>query len=421
MPAAFRDFQGEAGAKRAAVLVRVATQQAKLGDRAAAARALRLAEQAAESIENASARASALAEIAGATEPGMARQAWSKALEFASTIADPWHAGRATETILRARAGSGGFDEALRMVGEGLKGDLRSFALWVVADEMARSAKAAPAAPLKVLLGLAESAEFDRYPKKAKVLARAAEAQAASGDSEGAERTVGKLNSENSARHYRFLRSRVDVLVLVARSQIKAGAKDAAKVTLHVALDIVAPFRGDDGGSSFPLEEIAETFARAGDVAAAVETAGGIPSASSRVSALTAVATAQAEAGDRPGAAKTLDLAASAVADIPGETLWTTDAPMRSGLGMDAGVMMKVRALKDLTIARAKTGDLAGSIKSLAAMTAEGGPSRRFEQVEATEQIVLVQAGAGDFAGALKTVDSLARMTRSPTRRRGPC
>ncbi len=408
LPPPLRAMQGDAGTKRAKVLVRIAIAQAKAGDRAAAGKALRQAEAAAESIEGRIARAGALAEIAGATEPGMTRQVWAKAFEFASTLDDPWQAGRATETVLRARARSGGYEEALAMVRDGLKGDPASYGIWVVADEMAKAGSPAPADAIKRLLEMAGTAVFDRRDKREKVFTRIAEVQAESGDDEGAERTVGKLGSDDANRHFSFLMARAVVLSRIAKAQLKAGKKDAAKVTLRVALDIVAPFRGGDGDGAglFPLGEISETLARAGEVASAIETAGAIPSGSSRVPALVAIAVIRAESGDRAGAATTLGLATRAADAIPGETLWTMGALLDNPWAIEQGSTYKAGALEAIAVARARSGDVPGALRALATTAAGPGAARRPASAGAIEEIALIQAKAGDYPGALKTIES---------------
>ena len=50
------------------------------------------------------------------------------------------------------------------------------------------------------LLKLAAAAGYDRYAKKIRVFSRIAELQAAAGDADGAERTVGALNTDNPIR-----------------------------------------------------------------------------------------------------------------------------------------------------------------------------------------------------------------------------
>ena len=122
------------------------------------------------------------------------------------------------------------------------------------------------------------------------------------------------------------------------------------------------------------LEHVAELWAKAGDIAAAVKTADLLESDISKRSALKKIASTQEGAGDFAGALKTADL--------------IQDASNKSS------------AQSDIAKAQAKAGDIAGAQK-----TADLIQDAIYKR-EAQSAIAEVQIKAGDIAGAQNTLAS---------------
>jgi ribosomal 50S subunit-associated protein YjgA (DUF615 family) len=130
------------------------------------------------------------------------------------------------------------------------------------------------------------------------------------------------------------------------------------------------------------LIAIASGQAAAGDVEGAMKTAELINSATDRANAFTGIASGQAAAGDVEGALKTAELINS-----------ETD---------------RASAFSAIANAQAATGDVEGALKTVEAI------SEQFYRMEALIAIVGAQAAAGDVEGALKTAELTIK---SPTNR----
>src|SRR5262249_9598922 len=145
------------------------------------------------------------------------------------------------------------------------------------------------------------------------------------------------------------------------------------------ALEIIAPFQADDGDIWFPIQDLLELLARAGDPADAIGIAANVKSPHGRINDLLAIARVQVESGDREGARKTIDEAFRAVAAIPNESLWSTihsglrrltkhgrraqSLPLNFEMGFSAHQGVKYGVLKDIAIARASAGETAQALE----------------------------------------------------------
>ena len=135
-----------------------------------------------------------------------------------------------------------------------------------------------------------------------------------------------------------------------------------------MALDLIAPFEGDDGDQSFPLGDLAESLARAGEFREAVATASAASAPTTRVDALAAVAVVQSVSGDPDGAKTTFEKAVLAAEEVPGSALWswgtTFDPDDDQANGLRDRLVRPAAgygALLKVAVARAKAGDPGGA------------------------------------------------------------
>ena len=165
----------------------------------------------------------------------------------------------------------------------------------------------------------------------------------------------------------------------------------AMEGNVSTALDIALSIDdADDRGSA--LGEIAGLQAKVGDrqgakltLAAALGTVQGIEDAVSRALALNGIAAIQAQTGDRRAARDTLVAAFKAVRDNKEDNFF------------QAG------ALREIGIAQASVGDIAGAFETARSIAADDSSFRR----PVFGAIAQAQAEARDFASAIKTSISI--------------
>ncbi len=388
-------------AKKTTLLRRIAQLQAEIGEKAGSDENFRLAVESAESIKDPLRKVTHLLEVAESRSGEPAALVWTKALEFALSLKDEFPRSRAVESVIRGRLKSLPPDGTLTIIADRLKGDFQHYVLWVVADFIASSDK--PFAPNTVAqLGqLALKAEFDRTSKKIKVFQRIAEAQARLGDYDGAYRTAGEPHPVNDVQNFRATQARVHVMKAIADSQLKAKQLAAAKDTVLMAIELIAPLPDEDAEAYYPLAELCVLEAKAGDLSGALRNVSAVSSSAWKVSILTEIAANHAQAGRADEAKKTLRLAVDASRGAPNDALWVS----ASHLG-DAMFDPSLPILQTLAHAHARIGDLEAALKTVSEMGQSG--FGRFSRGQAIDQIVATQLEKGDVAGARRAADLIA-------------
>jgi RNA polymerase sigma factor (sigma-70 family) len=192
------------------------------------------------------------------------------------------------------------------------------------------------------------------------------EAQVRIGDHKGALRAVDLLRDAGQKNH---------LLFLIAGEQAAAGAIAEALKTAEAMTD-----DQKDGA----LEAVACAYAGKGDVKAALQLAEQLKHQPlARAGALEEIARAQAKAGDKTGAAASLQ-----------EALRLDEATLA---GEDARSSARAR----IAITRAQTGDFAGALETAAGLQVEEDKS------QALQGIAVQQVKAMDLKSALKTIDGI--------------
>ena len=177
-------------------------------------------------------------------------------------------------------------------------------------------------------------------------------------------------------------------LANMAENQTKEGDRAAAAETFRLAR-LAATSIQDEKDLSKALSAIAQAQARAGDIKGALQTVASLPSENSRAVALITIAEAQAKGGDRAGAAETFRLALQAAATIQ-------DAPN------------KFYAFGEIAQAQAKSGDRAGAAETFRlALQAATTIQDEVTKSGILYSIAVAQARAGDGKGALQTAGTI--------------
>jgi hypothetical protein len=394
-------------AKKATALQKIAQLLAEIGDKAASQDAVRLAIETAESIKSPLGKIGQLVEIAQAIPGAATKDLWKKTIDFALDLKEEHPRAKAVEAVLRARLLALPADETVALVADRLKGDLQHYALWVVADAIAASDKPFPKQTLLILSQLASKAEFDRASKKTKVYERIAEAQARLGDYDGAYLTAGQPQPVNNVQDFRATQARAQVMKAIAGAQLKAKKLDAAKQTVQIALEMIAPLPAEDAEAYYPLTELCMLQAQAGDLAGALQTVEAVSSSETKVSILTEIAAAHADAGRPDEARKILLLAKNAARAAPNDALWAfTESPAETRTMFNQSIDPSVSVLGTLAWAEARIGDLDAAIKSLTGLSQSA--SGQFARNQAIQQIVATRLEKGDAAGARRAVELLS-------------
>ena len=178
----------------------------------------------------------------------------------------------------------------------------------------------------------------------------------------------------------------ISTLVEIATAQAKTGDKIGARKTLAEAMQQTAreiPLL-DLLRDSF-LYEIAKAQAEIGDIAEAMQIAGTIDEVGSRSGALSGIAAAQADMGDKLGAKEILTVAIQTVERIN-------------------SVASRARALSGIARVQADMGDKLGAKKTLTEAIQTAGRSNEVRsRAVALSQIAAAQADMGDEIGARET------------------
>jgi tetratricopeptide (TPR) repeat protein len=316
------DDQFDPQVKKTGLLRQIAQLQAETGEKARSDESFRLAVEAAEGIKEPLKRVRHLLEIAQSAPAETAKGLWSKALDFSLSLTGEYPRARAVESVIRARLESLPADETLAIVADRLKDKLQHYLLWVFADAIASSDKPFARQTVARLIELASKAEFSRPSKKIKTFERIAEAQARLGDYDGAYRTAGEPHPVNDVQNFRATQARVRVMKAIADAQLKAKQRDAAKDTVHAALELISPLPDEDAEAFFPLADLCLIQAKSGDIAGTLNTVGAVSSSKWKVAILSEIAAAHADAHRQEDARKTVRLATEAARGTPDDTLW---------------------------------------------------------------------------------------------------
>jgi tetratricopeptide (TPR) repeat protein len=380
---------------KASLLCRLGRLQAKLGDVVAARETYRQAIEAAQAIKEPLDQVRGLLDVVEEAPTETAAATWSKALDIAMAQTEYVRA-QAVSLILRARIKAGQTNEALSTITDRLQGDLRTYGIWVFADAVASSDAAIPAEIMDRLLQLAKKAEYDRPSKKLTVYQRLAEAQARLGAYEAAYRTVGEPHPANNVQDFHATYARIQIMLTVARSQLKAKQRDAAKDTVLAALELIAPLADEDAEAYFPLTELAKLLAEAGDFQGALRIANTLSRSASKVGLLAEIAEVQAQDKQEAAARQTIGRAIEAGRRAPNDAVWGLDNNFG---GLDP--MLPIH--KAVAQAQARVGDLDAALKTLGEMGQHS--FAHFSRQRAVEQIVTTRLDAGDVPGALRAAD----------------
>ncbi len=187
-------------------------------------------------------------------------------------------------------------------------------------------------------------------------------------------------------------------LAEIAQEQAKAGARDAAIGTLNEAFVVLEGMKQRDGLYADRCRTIAEAQAEVGDVAGAKGTVAAIQNDNvEKALALAALARGQGKAGDRAAAQATLRDALVLARAIQVRPNMIGDNP-----GENAD-----RAVREIAIAQAETGDAKGALATVATRGSDAWKS------ETLEAIAPIQARLGDVPGALATARSIPVPTRA--------
>lgn len=166
---------------------------------------------------------------------------------------------------------------------------------------------------------------------------------------------------------------------------------------------------------------VAELWASAGDITAALKLADLIPNARDKSFAYRHIAGVQAEHGDIAGALKTADLIHDAsnrgytyrsIANAQAKSADFAGALNAAGLIQD-GDNNRIYAYREIAIAQAENGEIEGALNTVAAaQKAADLIKNETDKKYALTAIADAQAKSGDIAGALKTADLVQDKSR---------
>jgi tetratricopeptide (TPR) repeat protein len=401
------EYSYDPAIRKIGLLCRIGQIQAEIGETTAAKETFRLADETACSIVEAPKKVCALLEITNNCPADKTKAVWAQVLDCALGIKAEYPRAKCVEIVLRARIKAFPVNEALDTVVDRLKGDLQSYAIWVVADAVASGEQEVAPATMTRLDQLARKATFDRPSKKLNVFKRIAEAHARLGDYDGAYRIAGEPNAANDIDEFRATQARVHVMKAVANAQLKAKERDAARDTVLAALELAGGGLADeDAEAYFPLEELGSIQARSGDPAGAERTVNALTSIPWRIHILSEIAKAHAQAGRNDLAHKAILRALDDARRTPNAAIWSrTDQDIGPFVpALDIDPMLPV--LQTIAAAQAAIGDLDAALETVKDM---GESSSAYGSRDAAiKQIAEARLEAGDFPGALKAVDLIA-------------
>ncbi len=175
--------------------------------------------------------------------------------------------------------------------------------------------------------------------------------------------------------------SRFAVLREIASTQSGAGDLSGASVTLRETREIVMDFR-DENPRNEAMIEIARYQARAGDIEGALKTAGLVWREGYRDSAMRVIVEAQLEKGHMQEA---------------------MNSAQRNGT-----THLTVRLMTQIAVAQAKAGDRAGATRTLEqARQVAAAVAQVWEKSQSSQFIATAQSKIGDLRGAQQTAENI--------------
>jgi hypothetical protein len=308
---------------------------------------------------------------------------------------------------------------------------------------------------------LAATDKIDDPRLKAQVLDMIAMTQAESGDTAGAKQSAEGIvvnASEDAATADAELGWKKDAYAAIAGGEAGRGDIDGAQATVASIID--------PDTKSLAYEYIAQALARKGDIAgakrfaalatgtdqtradraiaAALATTGNFEEAKAiagsldddyeKVQALTAIAQAQAKAGDSSAAKQTIELARAAAANV-GDYLASATwgaiamALVKAGDLDGANSLRKideVRIARDIAVAQADLGDIAGAKQTIAQITDSSALAcanarlalaqwRAHDITGATESLEAAKSAASEISGSSDQADACERIVEAWT------
>ena len=232
--------------------------------------------------------------------------------------------------------------------------------------------------------------------KRIKLVAFVTGALARAGDAAGAAKALSGMSEVAGA--IADVGARVDALTALAGAAIEVRDTGAAARMILAALEAASAI-ADDEDRTWPLIDIAELYARAGDAGRAHDAAGRVPDPYWRANAYFAVAGKQAEIGDAAGVAETLTVALRAAQEIPDDHL-RNQAVMRASFehieaGDLEGAIEAARLVED-------DGERAGILRYVAEKLGETGDVAGAKEI-LVEARGAVRAGAEAFFTGAQT------------------
>ena len=358
-----------AGSSRAAALKDIASAQVNAGEQEAAQTSFVMAVQTARGLEKKSDRSQLLEDIAAAQAQAGNLIA---ALETARQIESARRRAEVQKDIAAKQVGAGDLEAARATFVAALDSaraiNVRRFrergpAMMDIAAAQAKAGDFAAA------LGTARAIEYPTY--RADALRLIVNLQLHAGEFAAAIDTAWMID---------LLKPRAQGLSSIATAQLLAGERTAARITFATALQTV---RGMERDQAQVLRDIAKALARAGDFAAALETARPIELESCRDEALRSIARAQLRTKEFAGALET--------------TQKIEDHSFRA------------KALSVAATAQLLTGarEPARATFAAAIETAQAIPDT-WLRAEALKKIAAVQARSKEFDSALETARAIS-------------
>jgi RNA polymerase sigma factor (sigma-70 family) len=384
------------GRPKTTVLDQVAYAQSEGGDRSAALETLRQAEQAATAIQEAQAKGNALIDV---VLTRLRLEDYNGALRTAATMKD-FQLSTLRDIAQRVRKESG------QMGRQTLRQALKMAESSDSLTDKRNTVIAIAAAQARIGDLEAAIATADTLGSDWKVLALEAIgiAQAKAGDVAGALRTASTLDRDQSGAN---VLPRANVLQAVAVAQEKAGDRAAARTTLQKVrqlADNLPPQHLPPPQTLRPVvrvtnatilrQGIALTQAQLGDIEGALQTASGLDSPREKAKAFLEIGMAQREAGKLADARETLYRAAAAAEDSAPATgtnpltgrPWPAESVRGTTMRLIAEQQAKARDIKQ------------------ALRTVQNMPPNRHARQVALARIVQAQAQTRDVKGGLETL-----------------
>lgn len=399
----------------------------KISDHDQATKEFDLALRSASAITNPVRRVAGLAIVAVAQRRDDARSTWDRAKSVALSLPDPLERMSAMETIARSSLQAGHDAWLIAALENGLAGQLQTYVLWAVADELAAGKRMPTADTVSQLLKRCEKTEFDPRSKKQRVFARIAVAQARLGNDE-AFRTFEANLPAGQPLDVSDLRSKVDMLEALARAYLGAGKRDSAKDTIQLAVEAIDPILNAERGLSSVVDvaELVRLQAETGDLVGAGQTAELVEHRPSKIAALAAAAEAQGKVGDVATARKTLERARVFVDSVTTVEMWltgdvrgvdrvfrvATSNPAKEAAGSLALIKRaqeaKAVALHAIASAQLKIGDTDAALAT-ADEIKRCGDFAMTELIAAYSEIAAERIAAHDFKAAGKALSGMEK------------